>query len=125
LAIIEKRRAGTLAEAVTVIGNVSCKNAIVFDDEIDTGGSMIQAVNILKEHGVWDIYGCATHGILSPPAVERLRSCDIKELVITNTVPVPAEKRLPNLTTISVASLLGEVMRRIHLGISVGEMFNE
>ena len=125
LAIIEKRRAGTLAEAVTVIGNVSCKNAIVFDDEIDTGGSMIQAVNILKEHGVWDIYGCATHGILSPPAVERLRSCDIKELVITNTVPVPAEKRLPNLTTISIASLLGEVMRRIHLGISVGEMFNE
>jgi ribose-phosphate pyrophosphokinase len=125
LAIIEKRRAGTQAEAVNVIGNVQCKNAVVFDDEIDTAGSIVQAVNILREHGARDIYVCVTHGVLSNPAVDRLKSLDIKELVMTNTIPLPAAKRLPNMTILSVAPLLGEVMRRIHLGISVGEMFNE
>jgi ribose-phosphate pyrophosphokinase len=125
LAIIEKRRAGTQAEAVNVIGNVQCKNAVVFDDEIDTAGSIVQAVNILREHGARDIYACVTHGVLSNPAVDRLKTTDIKELVMTNTVPLPAAKRLPYMTVLSVAPLLGEVMRRIHLGISVGEMFNE
>lgn len=125
LAIIEKRRVGTQAEAVTVIGNVEGKNAVVFDDEIDTAGSLTQAVQILHESGARHVYGCATHGVFSPPAIERLQTCDIKELVVTNTVPVPPEKRLPNMTILSIAPLLGEVMRRIHLGISVGEMFNE
>jgi ribose-phosphate pyrophosphokinase len=125
LAIIEKRRAGTVAEAITVIGNVECKNAIVFDDEIDTAGSMTQAVRILREHGVREVYGCVTHAVLSPPAVERLKASDIRELVVTNTVAVPPAKKLPNMTILSIASLMGEVMRRIHLGISVGEMFNE
>ena len=125
LAIIEKRRAGTSAEAVTLIGDVQGRNAIVCDDEVDTASSMAQAAMILQEHGACDVYGCVTHGVLSPPAVERLEECNLKELIITNTLPLPPEKRLPGMTVISVAPLLGEVMRRIHLGISVGELFNE
>ncbi len=125
LTIIEKRRFGDGAEAVTLIGDVRGKNAIVFDDEIDTAGSLSQAVKILRENGVGDIYGCVTHGVLSPPAVERVQTCNLKEMIVTNTLPLPPEKRLPNMTVLSVAPLLGEVMRRIHLGISVGELFDE
>ena len=125
LTIIEKRRFGSGAEAVTLIGDVRGKNAIVFDDEINTAGSLVQAVEILRKNGVGDIYGCVTHGVLSPPAVERVRECNLKELIMTNTLPLPPEKRLPNISVLSVAPLLGEVMRRIHLGISVGELFDE
>jgi ribose-phosphate pyrophosphokinase len=125
LAIIEKRRAGTEAEAVTLIGDVQGKNAIVCDDEVDTASSMAQAATILREHGACDVYGCVTHGVLSPPAVDWLKECNLKELIITNTLPLPPAKQLPGVAVISVAPLLGEVMRRIHLGISVGELFNE
>jgi ribose-phosphate pyrophosphokinase len=125
LAIIEKRRAGTGAEAVTLIGEVNGKNVIVCDDEVDTASSMTQAVNILHEHGARDVYGCVTHAVFSPPAVERLQRCNLKELIVTNALPLPPDKQLPCMTVISVAPLLGEVMRRIHLGISVGELFNE
>jgi ribose-phosphate pyrophosphokinase len=127
LAIIEKRRLGNegKSEALNIIGQVRGHNAVIFDDEIDTAGSILQATTVLRENGVNDIYTCCTHPVLSPPATERISSMALKELVVTNTLPIPPEKRLDNITVISIAPLLGEVIRRIHLGVSVGEMFNE
>ena len=127
MAFIEKRRTGNDAKAqsLTVIGEVEGKTVILVDDEVDTAGSIKGAVNILKASGAGDIYVCFTHAILSPPAVDRLRSLPIKEIVTTNSVPIPPERRLPNMTVLSVAPLLGEVINRIHTGTSVGQMFNE
>jgi ribose-phosphate pyrophosphokinase len=127
MAFIEKRRTGNdaKAQALTVIGDVADKAVILVDDEVDTGGSMMGAVNILKAAGAGDIYLCFTHPLLSPPAVDRLCSLPIKEIVTTNSVPIPREKCLSNMTVLSVAPLLAEVMRRIHYGESVGEIFNE
>jgi ribose-phosphate pyrophosphokinase len=127
MAFIEKRRSGNdaRAQALTVIGDVAGKAVILVDDEVDTAGSMLGAVNILKQSGAGDVYLCFTHPILSPPATERLRSLPIKEIITTNSVPIPEEKHLPNLTQLSVAPLLGEVIRRIHEGQSVGAIFNE
>jgi len=127
MAFIEKRRSGNdaKAQALTVIGDVAGKAVILVDDEVDTAGSMLGAVNILKQSGAGDVYLCFTHPILSPPATERLRGLPIKEIITTNSVPIPEEKRLPNLTQLSVAPLLGEVIRRIHEGQSVGAIFNE
>jgi ribose-phosphate pyrophosphokinase len=127
MAFVEKRRSGNdaKAQALTVIGDVAGKAVILVDDEVDTAGSMLGAVNILKQSGAGDVYLCFTHPILSPPAIERLLSLPIKEIITTNSVPIPEEKRLPNLTQLSVAPLLGEVIRRIHEGQSVGAIFNE
>lgn len=129
LAIIEKRRVqradGSQAKALNVIGEVEGKNVIIFDDEIDTAGTVTQAIIFLKASGARQVYVCATHPILSDPAVERLCSLEIEEIVVTDTVPLPPRKRLPNITVLSVAPLLAEVIRRIHLGISVGALFNE
>lgn len=127
MAFIEKRRTGNdaKAQALTVIGDVADKAVILVDDEVDTGGSMMGAVNILKAAGAGDIYLCFTHPLLSPPAVDRLCSLPIKEIVTTNSVPIPKEKCLSNMTILSVAPLLAEVVRRIHDGESVGEIFNE
>ena len=127
LAFVEKRRSLTDArsKALTLIGDVQDRNVIIVDDEVDTAGSMMEAVTIVKDHGARDIYACFTHPIFSPPAVERLRQCEIKEIVTTDTVPIPPEKMLPNITILSVAPLLGEVIRRVHLGISVGEYMKD
>ncbi len=129
LAIIEKRRIqlsdGSRAESLNVIGDVSGKNCVIFDDEIDTAGTMLNAVNFIKEKGAGDIYACVTHAVLSDPATERLKNAPIKEVVITNTVPVAPYKRIDKITQLSIAPLLAEVIRRIHLGVSVGALFNE
>ncbi len=129
LAIIEKRRIqlenGSRAKSLNVIGNVAGKNCLIFDDEIDTAGTMVGAVKFLKDKGAADIYACVTHGVLSDPATERLQNAPVKEVVITNTVPVAPYKKLDKLTILSIAPLMGEVIRRIHLGISVGELFDE
>ena len=129
LAIIEKRRIqlsdGSRSVSLNVIGDVQGKHCIIFDDEIDTAGTMMNAVNFIKENGAVDIYAAVTHGVLSDPATERLKNSPIKELVITNTVPVAPYKRIPKLTILSIAPLLAEVIRRIHLGVSVGALFNE
>ncbi len=129
LAIIEKRRIqlsdGSRSVSLNVIGDVKGKQCIIFDDEIDTAGTMMNAVNFIKENGAADIYAAVTHGVLSDPATERLKASPIKELVITNTVPVAPYKRIPKLTILSIAPLLAEVIRRIHLGVSVGALFNE
>jgi ribose-phosphate pyrophosphokinase len=127
LAFVEKRRKGDdpRARATTIIGEVEGKNVILVDDEVLTCGSMSEAVEILKEHGAKDVYLSFTHALLVPPAVERLGGLPVKEIVTTNTVDIPAEKRLPNMRILSVAPLLGEVILRAHEGRSVGELFNE
>jgi ribose-phosphate pyrophosphokinase len=125
MAFVEKRRTGVDSEAVTLIGDVKGKNVLIVDDEVDTASSVSEGVNIVKEHGAEDIYLSFTHPTFSPPATERLRDLPIEEMVTTNTVPIPPEKMLPNMTVLSVAPLLGEVIRRIHKGISVGALFNE
>ncbi len=126
LAVIEKRRKSSLRpEALNVIGDVRGKNAILVDDEVLTAGTVVEAVDVLKSCGVDRIFISFTHAVLTDPATERLRSLPLEEIVTTNTVTIPPEKRLPNMTILSVAPLLGEVIRRTHLGISVGEMFNE
>jgi ribose-phosphate pyrophosphokinase len=127
LAIVEKRRYGNdpTAKALQLIGDVRDRTAVIFDDEIDTAGTITNAIRFLKESGARDIYAVATHAILSGPAIERLADAPLTELIVTNTVPIPKEKRLPNMKILSVAPLLGEVIRRIHFGISVGALFNE
>jgi ribose-phosphate pyrophosphokinase len=129
LAIIEKRRVqqedGSSARVLNVIGEVKGKNCVIFDDEIDTAGTVVEAMTYLKQEGAGDIYACVTHGVLSDPATQRLREAPVKEVVITNTIALPSHKRFDKLTCLSVAPLLAEVIRRIHLGISVGELFNE
>jgi ribose-phosphate pyrophosphokinase len=126
LAIIEKRRVGNLdrAEVMNVIGEVRGRNAIVVDDEIDTAGTLLEVVRALDREGVREIYACATHGILSGPAVERIAESGVREVVITDSIPLPPEKRLPQITTLSVAPLVGEAIRRIHRGESVGALFS-
>lgn len=127
MAFVEKRRTGndSNAEAMMVIGDVSGKDVIIVDDEVDTAGSVMQAVNIVREYGARDVYLSFVHPVLSGPAIQRLGSLNLKEIVTTNTVPIPPEKMLPNMTILSIAPLLGEVIRRAHEGRSVGEMFNE
>jgi ribose-phosphate pyrophosphokinase len=125
MAFVEKRRTEVDSEAVTLIGDVRGKNVLIVDDEVDTASSVSEAVNIVKEHGAEDVYLSFTHPTFSPPAIERLRELPIKEIATTNTIPISPEKMLPNITVLSVAPLLGEVIRRIHKGISVGQLFNE
>jgi ribose-phosphate pyrophosphokinase len=132
LTIIEKRRertGGRKTEVLSLIGDVKGMNAIIFDDEIDTAGTVRDATRFLRTKGAKDVYACVTHAILSDPGPERLNESGLKELVVTNTVAISEEKRRKmkdvEVTVLSVAPLLGEVIRRIFLGISVGEMFNE
>ncbi|NJO05552.1 MAG: ribose-phosphate pyrophosphokinase, partial [Chloroflexaceae bacterium] len=99
------------------------KTCILADDEIATGGSMVQVANLLVEQGAREIYACCVHPVLVGPAVERLRDSPINELVVTDTLPVPPEKRWPGLKVLSVSTLLGEVIQRIHSGVSVDAMF--
>lgn len=128
-AIVEKRRTGndSIAEALTIIGDVRNKNVLLVDDEVLTGGSVSKAVELVKAEGARDVYLAFTHPLLAEPAVERLAKLDLKEIITTNTVPIAAEKRaqLPHMTVLSVAPLLGEVILRAHEGRSVGELFNE
>lgn len=126
LAIIEKRRVGNLdrAELMNVIGDVRGKRAIIVDDEIDTAGTLVEIVRALEREGVTEMYACATHGVLSDPAIERIRDSVLREVVITDTIPLPASKHIPKLTVLSVAPLIGEAIKRIHRGESVGALFN-
>src|SRR5688500_11494678 len=126
LAIIEKRRVGNLdrAELMNVIGDVKGRRAIIVDDEIDTAGPLIEVVRALEREGVTEMYACATHGVLSDPAIERIRESSVREVVITDSVPLAPSKRIPKLTVLSVAPLIGEAIKRIHRGESVGALFS-
>ncbi|HIN24355.1 MAG TPA: ribose-phosphate pyrophosphokinase [Dehalococcoidia bacterium] len=125
LAIIEKRRMSNddTSETMNVIGDVEGKTALVFDDEIVTGGSIVNAAKVLSEQGVEDIFCCVTHPVLSKDGPDVLAKSKFTEVVVTDTIPMPAEKRNGKFTVISVAPLLGEAIYRIHKGQSVGDLF--
>jgi len=130
IAFIEKRRIGNdaHAEALTLIGDVKGRDVIIVDDEVDTGGSVAQAVNLVKQSGARDVYLSFIHAILSDEGAQLLASLPIKRIITTDTVPIPADKMKyleDKITILSVASLIGEVIRRAHEGRSVGGMFNE
>ena len=124
LAIIDKRRpAPNVAEVMNVIGDVLGKTAIMVDDLVDTAGTLVAGAKLLEEQGAKAVYACCTHGILSGPAIERVRTSNLKELIVTNSIPLPAEKHLDNITSLSVAPLLGEAIIRIHEDASVSTLF--
>jgi len=130
IAFIEKRRVANdaKAEALTIIGDVKGRDVILVDDEIDTGRSIIQAVNLIKENGAQRIYVATVHPIFSADAAQRLAALPVTEYITTDSVPVSLEKKDAfgdRLTILTVAPLLGEVIRRAHEGRSVGQMFNE
>jgi ribose-phosphate pyrophosphokinase len=125
LAIIDKRRTGpNVAEVMHLVGDVKGKIAIILDDMIDTAGTLTQAAKALKEHGAKTIYACATHGVLSGPAIERINASDIEEVVITNTIPLGEKSALTSkIKVLSIAELLAETIRRIHEDESVSSLF--
>jgi ribose-phosphate pyrophosphokinase len=124
MGIIDKRRpAANVAEVMNVIGEVEGKDCLLSDDMIDTAGTMAEAAVALKNLGANDIYACATHALLSGPAVERLSRAPFKEIVVTDTVPVPQEKRFPGLTVLSVGELIGRAIRYTHINESVSSLF--
>ena len=112
-----------ISETLNIIGDVSGKVAITVDDEIDTAGSLVNAVKALLEGGATEVYACATHPIFSGKAIERIDSSPVKEVIVTQTVPVPSNKKLDKITVLPIAPLLGEAIHRIHTGLSVGAMF--
>ncbi len=124
LAFIDKRRIGlNEAKVMYIVGEVAGKNAILVDDMIDTAGTVTQAVSALKEAGAGRIYASCTHPVLSGPAVERIDASDIEEVVVTNTIPLDERRSSKKITVLSVASLLGEAIDRIHREASVSSLF--
>ena len=124
LAIIDKRRqAHNVAEVMNLIGDVRGKTAVLVDDMIDTAGTICEGARLLRREGARQVYACATHAVFSPPAIERLSSGVLEEVIVTNTIPVPEENRFKQLTVLSVANLLGETIWRIHEDSSVSSMF--
>ena len=125
IALVDKRRDANDDRAIagTIIGDVTNKNAIIFDDEIATAGSMMETVKVLQQFGAKAIYAGGTHGVLSGPAIERIKNSGIKEMVVTNTVPVPEEKRIDNITVLSIAPLFAEAIKRINEEKPLGELY--
>lgn len=125
IALIDKRRNGNddNAMATSVIGEIKGKNALVFDDEVDTAGSIMETVRVVKQFGAKDVYVGCTHGILSGPAIERIKNSELKELVMTNTVPLPEYKKIDKITEVSISELFGEAIKRINEATSIGELF--
>jgi len=124
LAVIDKRRTGpNEAEVLHIIGHVSGRNIVICDDMIDTAGTLVNTVHALKKKRAERVFACATHGILSGPAIERLRNAPIEEIILTNTVPLDASKILPNMKVLSVAALLGTAIQSIHEETSVSNLF--
>ena len=126
IALVDKRREGNddRAIATSVIGNIEGKNALIFDDEVDTAGSIMETVEVCKKFGAKDIYVGCTHGVLSGPAIERLKKSDIKDFAMTNTIPLPEEKIIDKISVVSISELFGEAIRRIHEETSIGELFD-
>jgi ribose-phosphate pyrophosphokinase len=124
LAIIDKRRpSANIAEVVNVVGDVEGKDCVIPDDMIDTGGTMTEAIHALKRLGARDVYCCATHALFSGPAVERFTNSPVKEVVVTNTIALPSERRFPQLKVLSVAGLLAKAIGYTHSDQSVSSLF--
>ena len=125
LAIIDKRRpSANVAEVLNVVGDVKGRDCIIPDDMIDTAGTMAEAVNALKRLGAEDVYCCATHALLSGPAVQRLEASPVKEVAVTNTIALPAERRFDRLRVLSIAGLLSKAIGYTHSDQSVSSLFD-
>lgn len=125
IGIIDKRRPRpNVAEVMNIVGNIEGKTAILIDDIIDTAGTITLAANALVENGAKEVYACCTHPVLSGPAIERIDNSKIKELVITNSIPLAEEKSIDKITTLSVAPLIGEAIMRVHERKSVSILFD-
>ncbi|WP_010094874.1 ribose-phosphate diphosphokinase [Ornithinibacillus scapharcae] len=125
IGIIDKRRPRpNVAEVMNIIGNIEGKTAILIDDIIDTAGTITLAANALIENGAKEVYACCTHPVLSGPAIERIQNSKIKELVITNSIPLPEDKLIDKITQLSVAPLIGEAIIRVHEEQSVSILFD-
>lgn len=126
IAIIDKRRPKpNVAEVMGIIGNVEGKNCILIDDMIDTAGTITAGVDMLKQKGAKDVYIACTHGVLSGPAVERLSTCAAKEVVISNTIEIPQEKKFDKLVSVSVAGLLAHTIENIENDLPVSDVFTQ
>ncbi|MBA3688704.1 MAG: ribose-phosphate pyrophosphokinase [Chloroflexi bacterium] len=126
LAIVEKRRVGNedKTELMNIIGEVSGKTAVIIDDEIDTAGSLLEAVASLVSEGAVAIYSCATHGVFSNSSLELIEASPLTEVIVTDTIPLPADANRDKVTVLSIAPLFGEAIKRIHRGESVGALFS-
>ena len=126
IAIIEKKRPQPgVAKVMNLIGDVQGKNCIIIDDIVDTAGSLVEGAKALQEFGAKSVTACVTHAVLTDPACERIANSNIKELIVTNTIDIPEERRLPNITVLSVAPLLGEAILRIFQEESVSSLFDK
>lgn len=125
MALIDKRRSGNddKAVAANIIGEVKGQTALIFDDEVSTAGTMVEAARILQENGAKEIYAACTHGILCGPAIDRIANSPIKELVVTNTVPLTEEKRLDKIKVLSIAPLFAEAIKRVNEAKPLGDLF--
>jgi ribose-phosphate pyrophosphokinase len=125
IAFIDKRRPEpNVSEVMNIIGDIEGKRAIIIDDIIDTAGTLTLAADALMENGSIEVYACCTHPVLSGPAIERIENSVIKELVVTNSIFLPEEKRIDKIKVLSIASLLAEALLRIHNNVSVSELFD-
>lgn len=125
IGIIDKRRPRpNVAEVMNIVGNVEGKTAILIDDIIDTAGTITLAANALIDSGAKEVYACCTHPVLSGPAIERIENSQIKELVVTNSIPLPEDKYIDKITQLSVAPLIGEAIIRVHEEQSVSILFD-
>ena len=125
LALIDKRREDNNDKAVAtnIIGEIKGKTALIFDDEISTAGTLVEAANILKENGAKEIYAGASHGVLVGPAIERIQNSPIKEVVVTNTIPIEPEKMIDKIKVVSIAPLFAEAIKRINESQPLGDLF--
>lgn len=124
IAIIDKRRPRpNVAEVMNIVGNIEGKTAILIDDIIDTAGTITLAANALVENGAAEVYACCTHPVLSGPAIERIQNSKIKELVVTNSIALPEEKKIDKIVELSVAPLLAEAIIRVYEDQSVSTLF--
>lgn len=125
IAIIDKRRPEpNVAEVMNIVGNISGRTAIIIDDIIDTAGTITLAANALVEAGAREVYACCTHPVLSGPAIERIEKSSIRELVVTNTIPLSSEKLTDKVKVLSVAPIIGEAIIRVHEELSVSRLFD-
>ena len=125
LAIVDKRRPkANVCEVMNIIGDIKDKKIILVDDMIDTAGTLCNGVAALKERGAKEVYACATHGVLSGPAIERIQNSVIDELIILDTIDIPPEKRIDKIKVLSVAKAFAEVIERIHDNVSVSTLFD-
>lgn len=125
IAMLDKRRLGNSQETLieNIVGDVAGKRCVIFDDEVDRGSSIMNAVKVLESYNVKEIYAACSHGVLSGPAIERIKNSSIKEFIITNTIPLAPEKQIDKIKVLTVAPIFAEAVKRIHEGHSMGEMF--